>query len=686
MPLKKHAAQASAQNIQAHFANQKCIKRTQNDNHSEFHPMPPKRDLMVTAQTVPTEIVLDPELTDFCSHHDITPAVGEIYDNQDDSDLDLCVSDQSSDIEEESELKRFSKALQDAQVIALKQGNKNKRGWYSKRSKKTLKRHQQFRTHLASQGFFPLYDFLTLTGCPTKDNKKKPESDEIVLLEGSEGSDEANGQDRDTCMHSRVSNASEMDSKGDLPGASHNTQLRLAHRMQMESEESSGNEHSDEANGQDRDTCMHSRVSNAFEMESEGDLPGASHNTQLHLARRMRMESEESSGDEHPDKANGQDQDTCMHSRVSNAFKMESEGNLPRASHTARLHLVRRMRMESEESSGDDQSKDEGHGRQPMRTDETEDEDLHTTRKLLGNLRREAVLTHQDSQRILDPTAQLLSDRSKLQEARTQLMKEEKRGDLDVIVRARIAAMISLLSIYTQSNMGYSWRKASEIVATTQGRGKHRARRICKWVMDFLKWRDLPIHEMNRKRGTIIDDEDIAEEIQSRLMAKGSSLKAEDVVDIVASPEMQAIFTRKGITKASICVRTAHRWLEKLGWTHGKTKNGMYLDGHERLDVVEYRKSFVERWMGYERRFHRWDHDGTELPRPDGFLVSGAIGRFRLILVTHDESTFFQNDERNTGWSHATSKSKPKAKGNGQSLMVSDFLTSEWGRLRDGDE
>jgi len=33
-----------------------------------------------------------------------------------------------------------------------------------------------------------------------------------------------------------------------------------------------------------------------------------------------------------------------------------------------------------------------------------------------------------------------------------------------------------------------------------------------------------------------------------------------------------------------------------------------------------------------------------------------------IILVTHDESTFFQNDERSTGWTHVTSKSKPKAR------------------------
>ncbi|KAI0270914.1 hypothetical protein BGY98DRAFT_923292, partial [Russula aff. rugulosa BPL654] len=135
-----------------------------------------------------------------------------------------------------------------------------------------------------------------------------------------------------------------------------------------------------------------------------------------------------------------------------------------------------------------------------------------------------------------------------------------------------------------------------------------------------------------------------------------------------------------------ISISIALRWLEKLGWTYGKLKNGMYLDGHKRDDMVEYWKVFVEHWMGYECRFHQWDNNGTELPRPNGFPVPGAIGRFRLILVTHDESTFFQNDECNIGWSHATSKSKPKAKGNGQLLMVSDFLTLNWGRLHDGDE
>jgi hypothetical protein len=284
--------------------------------------------------------------------------------------------------------------------------------------------------------------------------------------------------------------------------------------------------------------------------------------------------------------------------------------------------------------------------------------------------------------------AAILSDRPKLRAACIKLTAEVDNKLHDLITRRRVQAMLGLLNLYLDEGLSLSWKKASVFVSKAQGRGDAHARRIRKWAMAFLKWTDLPFHRLKWKRPTILDDEDVAEKIKSRLAekAEGGYLKAEDVIEIVASPSMQAIFTERGISKATISTKTALRWLEKLGWSYGKLRNGMYLDGHERPDVVEYRRGFVERWMEYERRFHRWDNDGTELPRPNGFPVPGAIGRFRLIPVTHDESTFFQNDERNTGWSHTTSKSKPKAKGNGQSLMVSDFLTPDWGRLRDGDK
>lgn len=121
--------------------------------------------------------------------------------------------------------------------------------------------------------------------------------------------------------------------------------------------------------------------------------------------------------------------------------------------------------------------------------------------------------------------------------------------------------------------------------------------------MGFLRSRDLPLHQLNWKQLTTVDDEDFAEEIKTRMTekAKAGYLKAEDLVEIVMSSEMQAIFTHKGITKMSISVKIALHWLEKLGWKYGKMKNGMYLDGHERLDMVEYRRAFVKHWTGYNQ-------------------------------------------------------------------------------------
>jgi len=77
--------------------------------------------------------------------------------------------------------------------------------------------------------------------------------------------------------------------------------------------------------------------------------------------------------------------------------------------------------------------------------------------------------------------------------------------------------------------------------------------------------------------------------------SKQGFLRAEDLVDLVAGPEMQKTFSEKGICKPSISKTTATRWLQKLDWRYQSTWNGMYIDGHEREDVVAYRCEFVER-------------------------------------------------------------------------------------------
>ena len=286
---------------------------------------------------------------------------------------------------------------------------------------------------------------------------------------------------------------------------------------------------------------------------------------------------------------------------------------------------------------------------------------------------------------VLDRTLGCLRDRDTLHTARKELTGMAEDRKRDPILRGRIQAMVGVLNLFLEEDLHYTWRQASLIVAKSQSHGVARARSIRHWVLSFLQTRNLPHPQYSGTHSTVLEDEDISQEIQFELAQKKKtgSIKATDLVEVVASPRIQEKFNHAGINKPSISERTAHRWLSKLGWRYGKQVNGMYIDGHERADVVQYREAFMQRFKQYERRFHLWDDNGVELPPPHGFPVPEAAGRFRLILVTHDESTFFQNDQRKTCWDHNGSSKTPRPKGDGHSLMISDFLTADWGRLRD---
>ena len=104
----------------------------------------------------------------------------------------------------------------------------------------------------------------------------------------------------------------------------------------------------------------------------------------------------------------------------------------------------------------------------------------------------------------------------------------------------------------------------------------------------------------------------------------------------------------------------------------------MYIDGHEHEDVVEYRKGFVKWWREYENCFVIYGNDGNVISTPPRFPVQQGVC-FRLILVTHNESTFYKNDHRKSQWVSDKAKAVAEKKGEGQSIMVSEFLTSEWG-------
>jgi hypothetical protein len=77
-------------------------------------------------------------------------------------------------------------------------------------------------------------------------------------------------------------------------------------------------------------------------------------------------------------------------------------------------------------------------------------------------------------------------------------------------------------------------------------------------------------------------------------------------------------------------------------------KKGVYMDGHERPDVVKYRNEvFLPLMKEYRVFMSRWDVEGHILKRVDPVLKPGEK---RIIALFQDESSFHVNDNKNTVW------------------------------------
>ena len=108
----------------------------------------------------------------------------------------------------------------------------------------------------------------------------------------------------------------------------------------------------------------------------------------------------------------------------------------------------------------------------------------------------------------------------------------------------------------------------------------------------------------------------------------------------------------------------------------------MYMDGHEREDVVEYRQNvFVPQWQCYEAMARWWNPDGQEEGDVwERVFVAGPGGKI-IVVWRHDESTFYANDRRRLRHVHNSETAKPYAKGEGISMMVADLISLDYGWL-----
>lgn len=254
-----------------------------------------------------------------------------------------------------------------------------------------------------------------------------------------------------------------------------------------------------------------------------------------------------------------------------------------------------------------------------------------------------------------------------------QCISEDRK--LDLLFRGRLMVMLATLRLYN-SNHELTWIEASKIAATAAGKGIHLARLARAWCRRYLDDNTcLPVNLYGSWKRSIINDEDFASEIQAHLTSLGKEyLSANDVRAYLNRPEVLARIGRE----KPVTLQTANVWLHAMGYRYGKAPSGMYIDGHERKDVVEYRQDvFLPLWSKLEEHM--------VLPFSDSSHLSRGHCEGVYLLVTHDESTFYANDQRKTVWYHKDATPKPRVKGEGLSLMVSDFCIPEIGWLKSED-
>ena len=80
-------------------------------------------------------------------------------------------------------------------------------------------------------------------------------------------------------------------------------------------------------------------------------------------------------------------------------------------------------------------------------------------------------------------------------------------------------------------------------------------------------------------------------------------------------------------------------------------------------------------------RMRQWDENGKQVV-DEGVMHDGALCQHcYLVIWFHDKCIFYAHDCCIICWVHSSKTAKPYAKGEGQSLMVADFVLANYGFL-----
>ena len=238
-----------------------------------------------------------------------------------------------------------------------------------------------------------------------------------------------------------------------------------------------------------------------------------------------------------------------------------------------------------------------------------------------------------------------------------------------------------LVNIY-----GVTKRNAAEMIGNLIGKNE---RTVREWRKSFNdNGGSFPDSEQGhyRRQGVLWQDEELCEAacdyVRRNAVVKGKpNMTSTSFCRWVNEQLLPNSVLEPGFPR-HIGVETARKWLHELGFEVLDKKKGVYIDGHEREDVVKHRQKFLRQLVA--SGFLTKDDAPTGEAKdafPSDIESPPPERRAKNILIFHDESTFNANDDESLQWGTADSQViRPKSRGSG--IMVSDFITEKDGYLR----
>jgi hypothetical protein len=214
------------------------------------------------------------------------------------------------------------------------------------------------------------------------------------------------------------------------------------------------------------------------------------------------------------------------------------------------------------------------------------------------------------------------------------------------------------LSTYFQLRKnGYSKMEASidiaghlfeKVVPMTKRKDSYRAQCIRQWATDFLFDGRLPQYFQGKhtKTDTVISQEPVQFLLKEHLRSMNDFQRTpENFMNKLNSSLLRELPGARD----SVCVETARNWMHLLGFHPTKLCKSYYTDDHNRSDVVKYRDEvFLAEMAEYEKRMRKYEVQGDGTTR----VVEPVLkeGEKNVVLVTHDESTFYSNECSRMVW------------------------------------